>query len=164
MEQKKLCKHCKSEMPKKAKVCPTCHKSQSSMLLKFIVIIAIIFGCVVACTSACTKGVSDAVDEVNKDTENKKQALKVEENTVKGSLDKYGISYYIEGYLKNTSNEKFDYIQITYTAYDKDGNTLGTCLDNNSGLEANGRWKFKAACIDDVENIKSYKLTEITGW
>lgn len=157
---KKQCKHCKSEMSKKAKVCPTCGRSQSNKFVKFLIVILIIFGCIFGCTAACTKGVSDAIDEV----ENKKDYLKVEDN-VTSSKDEYGMSYYIEGYVKNTSDkEKFDYVQITYTTYDAEGNTLGTCLDNNSGLEANGRWKFKAMCLTDVENIASYKLTEITGW
>lgn len=81
-----------------------------------------------------------------------------------GSPDEYGFAYYIEGYVKNNSNKEFSYVQIEFTAYDSEGNTLGTCLDNNSGLEANGRWKFKAMCTSEVEKIASYKLKEITKY
>lgn len=156
----KKCKYCMSEIDKKAKICPNCHKSQTNKLVKFLIYIIVFFVIIFILISACSKGISDAIDE----TTNQKEKLKLEENTVVDSKDEYGIAYYIEGYIKNESDKNFSYVQVTYTAYDKDGNTLGTCLDNNSGLEANGRWKFKATCLSDVENIASYKLTEITGW
>lgn len=38
----KLCKHCKTEIPKKAKVCPNCRKKQSG-IGKWILIIAVVF-------------------------------------------------------------------------------------------------------------------------
>ncbi len=147
-----------SEIDKKAKICPNCHKSQGNKLVKGLITVVVIVIVIFALAASCSKGVSDAV----KETESKKDSLKLEENTVTTSND--GFAYYIEGYVKNESNESFSYVQITYTTYDKDGNTLGTCLDNNSGLEENGRWKFKAMCLSDVEDIASYKLTEITGY
>lgn len=156
----KKCKYCMSEIDKKAKVCPNCHKSQSSKFLKVVILFVVIIIGIVGCVSSCSKGVSDAIDE----TTNKKENLKLEENTVTNTSDEYGISYYIEGYIKNESDKAFSYVQVTYTTYDKDGNTLGTCLDNNSGLEANGRWKFKAICVENVKEIASYKLTDITGY
>lgn len=155
----KKCKYCKSEIDEKAKVCAKCGKSQSSKLLKVLIIFVIIIVCIVGCVSACSKGVSDAIDEATNDAKN----LKLD-GDVTTTKDDYGISYYIEGYIKNDSDKAFSYVQVTYTTYDENGNTLGTCLDNNSGLEANGRWKFKAICTADVSSISNYKLTEITGW
>ncbi len=156
----KQCKHCRTDIDKKAKVCPQCGRSQSNKLVSLLIKIAIIFGIIIALIVACSKGVSDAIDEADK----QKESLKVEENTVTASKDEYGFSYNIEGYIKNESDKSFSYVQVTYTAYDKDGNTLGTCIDNNSGLEANGRWKFKAMCLSEVDSIASYKLSEVTGW
>lgn len=39
----KLCKYCKTEIPKKAKVCPNCHKKQSG-ILKWIIIGVVVIG------------------------------------------------------------------------------------------------------------------------
>ncbi len=39
--QTKLCKHCQVEIPKKAKVCPNCHKKQGG-ILKWIVIVVVV--------------------------------------------------------------------------------------------------------------------------
>ena len=81
-----------------------------------------------------------------------------------GAPDEYGFAYYIEGYIKNNTDKEYSYVQVEFTTYDSEGNTLGTCIDNNSGLEAQGRWKFKAMCTEEVDKIASYKLKEITKW
>ena len=79
-------------------------------------------------------------------------------------LDEYGVTYNVEGYVTNNSDKDYTYVQIEFTAYDSEGNTLGTCLDNNSGLEKGGRWKFNASCIENVDSIKSVKLKELSGY
>lgn len=96
-------------------------------------------------------------------TEVKADDLELEEGYT-GAPDEYGIAYYIEGYIKNNTDKDYSYVQVEFTTYDSEGNTLGTCLDNNSGLEAQGRWKFKAMCTEEVDKIASYKLKEITKW
>ena len=96
-------------------------------------------------------------------TEVKAEDLELEEGHT-GAPDEYGFAYYIEGYIKNNTDKDYSYVQVEFTTYDSEGNTLGTCLDNNSGLEAQGRWKFKAMCIEEVDKIASYKLKEITKW
>lgn len=117
----------------------------------------------VCCLTGCTEELENLTNELDKKLDTGSY-LKVEENTVKNTKDEYGYAYYIEGYIKNESDKNYSYVQVTYTTYDKDGNTLGTCLDNNSGLEANGRWKFKAMCLEEVSDIASYKLTDVTGY
>ena len=39
----KICKHCQSEIPKKAKVCPNCRKKQGGKL-KWIIIAIVVIG------------------------------------------------------------------------------------------------------------------------
>lgn len=95
---------------------------------------------------------------------NKTQEDLVLEDGHAGRLDEYGFAYYIDGYIKNNTDKNYNYVQVDFTVYDSEGNTIGSCLDNNSGLEANGRWKFSAICTGDVENIASYKLNEISKW
>lgn len=53
-QETKLCKHCQSEIPKKAKVCPNCRKKQGGAL-KWIILAVIVLGL----TGACAGGGDD---------------------------------------------------------------------------------------------------------
>lgn len=47
----------------------------------------------------------------------------------------------------------------------KDGNNLGTAIDNTNNLLGNQTWKYKAMGIfTDVENVDHCDFKEITGW
>lgn len=50
---------------------------------------------------------------------------------------------YITGVLQNNGGQK-GYVQIMIPCYDKDGVKLGDAFANINGIEANGKWKFKA--------------------
>ena len=71
---------------------------------------------------------------------------------------------YIDGSIRNNKSRDLSYIQVTFTLYDDDGNTIGTCMDNNSGLDANGTWSFSAICSGESNKISGYKLKSISGW
>ena len=80
---------------------------------------------------------------------------------------KSAYSYEISGTIQNNKDREYSYVQVEFYTYDAEGNMLDTCLANNSGLEANGTWKFNASCFFSDENasqVASYKLKEITGW
>lgn len=127
-----------------------------------IVIIAIFVVAIIG--GALGAGDTDTEDSKEQTgTTVKKEELTLEDGHT-GASDEFGIAYYIDGYVKNNSDNEYSYVQIEFITYDSEGNTLGTCLDNNSGLEANGRWKFKAMCTSEVDKIASYKLKEITKW
>ncbi len=81
-----------------------------------------------------------------------------------GVSDEYGLTYTVEGYVSNPTDKDYSYVQIEFTAYDSEGNTIGTCLDNNSGLEKGGRWKFSAMCLENADNIARVELKELTGY
>ena len=152
-------KYCQTEIDSNAKICPHCKKKQGMPVWVIIILVIVVIGVISSLGDSNENG-----KEENKKVETTKtESLTLEDGYV-GSLDEYGFSYYIEGYVKNNSNKEYDYISIEFTTYDKEGNVLGSCYDNNSGLEADGRWKFKASCLEDVENIASFKLKEITNW
>ena len=70
---------------------------------------------------------------------------------------------YIEGKVQYNRSDPLSYVQITFITYDSEGNTIGTCIDNNSGLAGNGTWRFKAVCFDN-SGMDHYELKEITGF
>lgn len=74
------------------------------------------------------------------------------------------IAYYIEGTIKNNTDKKYSYAQVTFNLYDSDGSQIGTAIANINDLEPNGTWKFKAIGSGDGSKVASYKLSEITGW
>lgn len=73
-------------------------------------------------------------------------------------------STYIEGKITNNTDKELSYIQVTYSIYDAEGNTIGTCIDNENNIDAHGTWKFKAICLEGVSDISKYELKGITGW
>lgn len=82
----------------------------------------------------------------------------------RGYADKYNISYYIEGVVKNLTSKEYSYVQIEFNTYDNDGNVIGSCLDNINNFDANGTWKIKAICSGEPSKIKSYKLKGFSAW
>ncbi len=155
----KKCKHCQSEIDTNVKVCPVCGKRQSiPTWLIVIIVIAVI------CVLVAMVGEGDTAGKKEQTGTTTKEENLVLEDGHSGSLDEFGAFYYVEGYVKNNSDKDYEYVDIEFTAYDSEGNTLGSCYDNTSSLEANGRWKFKASCIDETDKIASYKLKEINGY
>lgn len=155
----KKCKYCQTEISDKAKVCPNCKKKQGMpkwaiVLIVIVVIIALI---------SFTGGDEESKETGTTGTTEVKEELTLEKGH-KGYSDEYDISYYVEGTVKNNTDKNYSYVDIELSVYDKDGNNLGSCYDNNSNLEANGSWKFKAICDGDPTEIASYKLVEISGY
>ncbi len=150
----KKCRYCQSEIDSKAKICPNCRKKQISPARKIIGTILIVVGiCLII--SQCAN-----IGESVKELENSKFTLTDDH----GYSDEYGFAYYIEGTVKNNTNKKYSYVQITFNTYDEAGNVIGSCLDNINNLEANGTWKIQAICSGDAKSVKSYKFMEFTSW
>ena len=151
----KACKDCGREISKSAKSCPGCGKNlkKGKKLIVFLIIVVIIFGLIIAC-------VSSLGNELNKLTDTEGLILEEGHN---GSLDEMGIAYYIEGIIKNDTDKDKGYISVKFNAYDKDGNHLGTCLDNNTNLKSNETWKFKAICmVNKASDIEKYEFVEFS--
>lgn len=113
--------------------------------------------------TGCTENLYDPfeyLEETIEEIENNNFTL----SSDKGYADEFGIAYYIEGIVTNNTNNSYDYVQISFNAYDEDGNVIGSCWDNINNLEPNGKWKIKAICSGEANDIKSYKLTDFTSW
>ena len=70
-EDTKLCKHCQTEIPKKAKVCPHCRRKQKVGVLKWIVIALVAIVAV-----SCVAGGDDSDSESEKDPETSTETIK----------------------------------------------------------------------------------------
>ncbi len=68
----------------------------------------------------------------------------------------------IVGIVKNNTNKDYDYVQISFTLYDADGNVVDTAFTNVNNLKAGNTWKFEAMFFE--EGVAYWELDEITGW
>ncbi len=155
----KKCKHCQTEIDDKAKVCPNCKKKQGLPTWLIVIIVIILIVVIVS----ALPGEEEDKQEQTGTTEPKKTELELLKGH-KGYADEYGTFYYIEGTVKNNTDKDYSYVDIEFNVYDKNGNNLGSCYDNNSNLEANGTWKFKAVCDGEANDITRYKLVDIDGY
>lgn len=75
-KETKLCKHCQSEIPKKAKVCPNCRKKQGG-ILRWVIILVVILALIGSCAG-------DGDDEKASDTNPQKVGETTEKNNSVG--------------------------------------------------------------------------------
>ena len=76
--------------------------------------------------------------------------------------DKY--THYIEGKVTNKTDKDFSYVQIEFICYDKEGNNIGTAIDNTNNLLAKQTWKFKAFGLFTDVKADHCDFHEITSW
>ncbi len=82
----------------------------------------------------------------------------------KSYLDSSGFAFYIEGTVTNKKDKEYSYVQIEFICYDKDGNNLGTALDNTNNLLGNETWKFKAMGMFTNQEVDHCDYKEVSGW
>lgn len=66
----------------------------------------------------------------------------------------------VTGRVRNNTDRRFRYVQITFALYDTAGNQVGTALANIAGLEPGAIWKFKAVGLTPATR---FKLSELEG-
>ena len=174
----KFCSNCGKEINENADVCLECGvsiskqsstKKEKKKFPVWLIIVLVILGIGIIVAAMGSDTDTEENNNFSSETSNngnstsKKEKLSLEEGHY-GYSDDYGFAYYIEGYINNNTNKDYSYVQVSFTAYDAEGNTIGSCYDNNGGLQTNGRWKFKAMCSGEAEEITRYELDEITGW
>lgn len=102
--------------------------------------------------SGCTKEIDNLMKEDNFSHE-----------ITKEYTDSIG-SHYIEGTVKNGTDKEYSYVQIEFVCYDKDGNNIGTAIDNTNNLLGNETWKFKAMGFFTDDEVDHCNFKEITSW
>ena len=148
----KKCKYCQSEIDAKAKVCPICKKKLGMPKWLVILIVLLVIGIGVAAS-----GNSD--DSAKGETEKKERFTYVISSEYDNSF-----SHYIEGTVTNNKDKDYSYVQIEFICYDKDGNNLGTAIDNTNNLLGNQTWKFKSMGLFTDSKTDHCDFHEITGW
>ena len=118
-KETKICKHCQSEISKKAKVCPNCRKKQGKGILKkiFLIYIALCFlGLLLNSGSSEEKETEEAKTEVTSE-ETQDVIEKQEEEPVKRKEDKE----------ENKNSKSFEYADMTvdFVEYSIEENAAG---------------------------------------
>ena len=111
--QTKLCKHCQTEISKKAKVCPNCGKKQGG-ILKWIIIVILVLAAISAMAGGDDESASDSnpkkVDNVTQDDGNEDNADTQEEVDNTFSV----------GEVLETSNLKISYLSAEQYSFDNE--------------------------------------------
>lgn len=81
---------------------------------------------------------------------------------VNGLYNEEDETYYIQGYLENTSDDDITSIYIEYLVYDSNDVLLGTAFCGVDNLGSNTKWKFKAIYSDiDSNEVSRFELSQV---
>ena len=119
------------------------------IILAFVVLIG---GCSALFVNSVDEAINETVDQTDK-------YEFIEEPTL--STNEYG-NQIIVGVIKNNTSVDKDYIQVSFTLYDANGNNIGTAWTNTNNLKAGGTWKFEAMISED--GMATFELDEVTGF
>ena len=140
----KKCKYCQTEIDRKAKICPNCRKKQG--IPKWVIFLGIILS-----------------NNGNSENESSNEKQEKFTYTITSEYDST-FSHYIEGTVINNRDKDYSYVQIEFICYDKDGNNLGTAIDNINNLLGHQTWKFKAMVMFTDDTADHCDFHEISGW
>lgn len=171
----RLCKHCKSEMPAGAKVCPTCRRKQGGKLKYVVIVIAVILvlGAIAGGNDDSSSGPSTQKTAGDNKTQKEQKityksvtASQLEEDLTNNALsasDQYQDQYLeISGFLSNIDSDgayisldggKDDFNLISILCYIKDDSQLAKVktLSKGQALTIRGRCK-------DVGEVLGYSI------
>ena len=162
----KLCKHCQSEIPKKAKVCPVCKRKQSS-ILKTVGIVFLVLILIGLFTPSDEETQNVTIDN-NGDKKSEATSAKtkevqqhsieiLEEYTYKDSLNWFTYHFIV---VKNNSDVTLD-VSTSTLAYGEDGGIVSEATGESLALGA-GQTSLIEEAFETDKNISKYE-TELTS-
>ncbi|WCC80219.1 FxLYD domain-containing protein [Cutibacterium equinum] len=123
-------------------------------------------------TNAPASGEAKTADKTAKKPEGKKAADKpaVETKPTERLVLEKGYKFVndefspmVTGTVSNNSDKPVKLlVTITFNAYDESGANVGTCTDSTESIDANGKWKFKAYCLD--QDVAKVKFKDLSGF
>ena len=156
----KKCKYCQTEIDPKAKICPNCRKKQGMPKWAIFLIVIVVIGIFAASSGGSNSGNANNGNANNGGSSEKQEKFTY---TVTNEYNN-SFSHYIEGTVKNNRDKDYSYVQIEFICYDKDGNNLGTAIDNTNNLLGQQTWKFKAMGLFTDSTADHCDFHEVTGW
>ena len=135
-ESTKLCKHCKTEIPKDAKVCPNCRKKQGIKIWQIVLIAIIAFGVIGAVAGGGSDKPASKEQDTKKETESKEKQEDRKEFAQNETVTFKNVDFTVTNVEKtrgseyDTAKEGYEYVivsikienkseeKITYNPYD----------------------------------------------
>lgn len=151
----KLCKHCQSEIPKKAKVCPNCRKKVKGGILKWIIIVIVVI-VVIGVAAGGNDKTSDTKTQTGSSeaSEDKQQDAKIE-------YEKYDVKTLMDDLDKNAlkaaDKYKDQYVELTGVLGTIDSSGSYVCIDS---AEENFYIINVQCYIQDDEQLEAIKKLE----
>ena len=150
-------------------------KSGRGLAIASTVVNVVAVAIVLATQSAYSAAIDEAASgTVQTSDETSVAANATGETTSAESADKYSIdgeeltgdaySCKISGVYTNKAGKDLNYVQVSYSLFDADGNQIGTALANTNNLADGGTWKFEAFGSAAVDEVASYKIGDVTGF
>lgn len=137
--------------------------------LKILIWIIVIFvilgigGCVATIFIAkeAVNVVDEAFEEIEKEQEEKDKLLQkmFEKAKVKENKDEY--TYEVIYEVTNDTDVTFEYIEVEYSMYDKNGTKLGSSFTNITNIAPNQKFQVKLDLYE--EGTASYKIDKISS-
>lgn len=164
--QTKICKHCKTEIPYGAKVCPQCRKKQGVGCLVWVIIIIVALGVI----GALAGGGDDSKEEKVKgntnvkSTENQEKKGETKEaDGVEKAIEVLSERYYMRDeenaryfiVLKNNSDIDLS-VEANAVAKDNAGNILGAEEEKINSMSS-GQEMVLGFYFDDAQNVSDFE-------
>jgi hypothetical protein len=171
MNGTKICKYCKTEIPKDAKICPNCKKKQKGKLgiVLAVVVVLLVIGAVAGGGSDDEKKAK--IDNSGASTSKKSTSTdKAQKNATKDKKDgvvKVGGSFEDNGLKFSVNNAEMDYkVKDQYGIYKLDDGLVYLAVDftfENTGDSDKYVSIYDFKCYADNKSCEQQFVTEDTG-